>query len=272
MKAKTVTIDGKSVNYYESVGTGSNVILVHGNSGSAKTFKKQLDSDFGQKYHVFAMDLPGHGDTAWADKVATYSMPGYAKVLAEFAKELGIDDAVLVGWSLGGHIVLEAHNLLPKAKGFAIYGTPPLSFPPDMESAYKPNPAVNVGFMAKVSAEQAKQYASSFFAEGSNEDLAAFVEDILKTDGAAREGLFASIVPDGYQNEVKIVAELDRPLLIMHGEGEQLVNSDYIANLDTPTLFENEIKFISNAGHAPHWENSEDFNAILDSFITEACS
>jgi len=272
MQAKSVTIDGKNVNYYESVGRGKNVILIHGNSSSAKTFKKQLDSDFGRKYHVFAMDLPGHGDTAWADELATYSMPGYAKVVAAFAKELGLDDAVLVGWSLGGHIVLEAHNLLPKAKGFAIYGTPPLAFPPDMESAYKANPAVNVGFIADVSDEQARSYAASFFAKDSTEDLSPFVEDILKTDGRAREGLMASIVPDGYQDEVKIVAELDRPLLVIHGEDEQLVNSEYIEGLNIPNLYKNQVQFVSDAGHATHWENSKDFNAILDSFIREACS
>lgn len=47
-------------------------------------------------------------------------MPGYAAVVAEVAQKLGMTDGVFVGWSLGGHIVLEAHNLLPDAAGFVI--------------------------------------------------------------------------------------------------------------------------------------------------------
>lgn len=197
MEPKKVALSNQTVAYYESVGEGSPILLIHGNSASGKTFIKQLTGMLGQTRRVVALDLPGHGDSDPMPNAADYGMPGYAKVVAEAAEALGVETAVFVGWSLGGHIALEAVKHLPKAAGFVIYGTPPLAFPPDMEAAFKPNPAVNVGFSPEVDEEQANAYALSFFAPDAVMDLAPFVADILRTDGNARAGLAASIQPDG---------------------------------------------------------------------------
>ena len=53
-----------------------------------------------------------------------------------------------------------------------------------------------------------------------------FTADILRTDGAARAALFASVGEGGSADELAIVTTLRRPLAILHGEGEQLVNLD----------------------------------------------
>ena len=130
MTSGHITTSAGKVAYRQSQGTGPTIVLVHGNSASSKAFARQLDGTLGRTYRVIAYDLPGHGksDDA-ADPAKTYTMPGYARVLREVAAQLGADDAVFVGWSLGGHIVLEAAPDLPDAKGFAIFGTPPTSFP-----------------------------------------------------------------------------------------------------------------------------------------------
>ena len=269
MSQKFVQLASLKIAYRESSGTGQPVMLIHGNSSSGGSYEKQINSDFGNKYRVVAIDLPGHGKSDPAASIADYSLPGYARVIAEMAEALDMEDAVFVGWSLGGHIVLEAHNLLPKAKGFVIFGTPPLAFPPAMEEAFLPNPVVNIGFVADVTEEQAAAYAGSFFAPGASVDLAPFVQDILRTDGNARAGVGASIQPDGYQDEVAVAANLAIPLAIFHGAEEQLVNAEYISNLTMPTLWRNGIQMIADAGHAPHWEQPDQFNALLEAFLTD---
>lgn len=267
MKPKVLQLPSQKIAYHESNGTGPAVILIHGNSCSGLCYQRQLNSPLGEKYRLIALDLPGHGDSGRASDQSMYSLPGYAAVVAAAATELNVPDAVLVGWSLGGHIALEAHDRLPKAKGFVIFGTPPLAFPPAMDAAFLPNPAVNIGFKAEVTNEEAGAYAQSFFVPNSAADLHPFVADILRTDGSARAGLAASVKPDGYQDEVQIVARLTRPLAILHGESEQLVNAPYIRGLVMPTLWRKQIQIIPNAGHAPHWEQPETFNALLEDFI-----
>ncbi len=267
MKPKMLQLPSQKIAYYESQGTGPAVMLIHGNSASGLSYQHQIDSPLGEKYRLVALDLPGHGDSDRASDVSAYSLPGYAAVVASAANALNMPDAVLVGWSLGGHIVLEAHNRLPQAKGFVIFGTPPLAFPPDMTAAFLPNPAVNIGFKVEVTKEEAAAYAQSFFIPNASVDLQPFIADILRTDGNARAGLAASIKPNGYQDEVQIVAHLTRPLAILHGESDQLVSAPYIRGLTMPTLWRKQIQVIPGAGHAPHWEQPEKFNALLEAFI-----
>jgi pimeloyl-ACP methyl ester carboxylesterase len=270
MVTRTLQVEGLQVTYHESAGRGPGAILIHGNSSSGMTFRHQLEGELGTRYRLVALDLPGHGHSQRAADLAGYSLPAYAKVVAGIAEQLEMEDAALVGWSLGGHIALETHDRLPEARGFVIYGAPPLAFPPAMDQAFLPNPVLNVGFTAEVGEDEANTYARSFVVPGSEADLQPFVSDILRTDGNARVGLASSIKPDGYQDEVQVVANLTRPLAVLHGEQEQLVNVNYIRELAMPSLWRGEIQVIPGAGHAPHWEQPAAFNALLDDFLSDA--
>ncbi len=50
------------------------------------------------------------------------------------------EEAVLVGWSLGGHVVLEAAEQLPGVTGLVLFGAPPVSGPAGLRPADLPNP------------------------------------------------------------------------------------------------------------------------------------
>lgn len=270
MEVKKVSAGGQQIVYRESKGSGPAILLIHGNSASSLTFQAQLTGEFGQKYRVVAMDLPGHGESdPAAEPEKTYHMPGYAAVVTEVARQLDLEEAVFVGWSLGGHIVLEAHSLLPDAAGFVIFGTPPLAFPPDMANAFLPHPAMGAAFSQDLTPEQMEGFAAACLAPDCTLDLAPFVADIARTDGRARATMAASIAPDGYQDEVEIVKQLKRPLAIFHGEKEQLVNEAYISALEMPTLWRGAVQIIVGSGHTPQVEKPETFNALLGSFVDE---
>ncbi len=269
MDEQAVSIDGQRIAFLQSAGSGRAVLLVHGNSSSARTWQPVLAGPFGQRYRCMAIDLPGHGQSATAADHSAYSLPGYAAVLAGFAEATGAADAVIVGWSLGGHIALEAAPAMPDAAGFVIFGTPPVASAAQMAEAFLPNPAMNVGFTADVSPEQAHVYAESFTAPGSDLPLDDFTADILRTDGAARAGLFASVGEGRFADELAIAADLGRPLAILHGEGEQLVNLAYLEQLHIPTLWRGGVQLIPGAGHAAHLEATAAFTGLLDQFLSE---
>ena len=270
MDVKKIAAGGQQIAYYESSGMGPSMMLIHGNSASSQTFKAQVLGELGQKYRVVAMDLPGHGESEQAaNPAATYHMPGYATVVAEVAQKLGLTDGVFVGWSLGGHIVLEAVKMLPDAAGFAIFGTPPLAFPPDMDNAFLPNPSMGAAFAAELTQEQMEGFAAACLAPDCTHDLAPYVADIARTDGRARATMAASIAPDGYEDEVEIVKSMKRPLAILHGEKEQLVNVDYISQLEMPTLWRGAAQLIPGAGHTPQTETPEAFSALVSAFVDD---
>jgi pimeloyl-ACP methyl ester carboxylesterase len=266
----SVKIDGHRITYLESPGQDDTaVVFVHGNSSSANTWLPVMSGDFGKRFRCVALDLPGHGRSEPATDEADYSLPGHAAVLTGFARELGVSDAVFVGWSMGGQITMEAMPALPDARGFVIFGAPPVTSPEQMAEAFLPNPAMGALFSAHVSEAEATTAAQSFTAAGSALDLGEFVSDILATDGAARTGLGSSAGACRFADEIAVVSALRQPLAVVQGAEEQLVSLDYLRKLTIPTLWRGEVQVVPGVGHAPHQEAPQVFASLLTEFIDD---
>src|SRR6201996_9821576 len=109
-------IGGQTITGYESPGSGRPILLVPGNSSSCRIWQKELLGPLGAKYRLIAIDLPGHGASSPApDPEQGYSGPGYSAVIAGVARELALENPIVVGWSLGGHAVLNAAAAIPAA-------------------------------------------------------------------------------------------------------------------------------------------------------------
>ncbi|MDX1417575.1 MAG: alpha/beta hydrolase [Candidatus Promineifilaceae bacterium] len=267
MQQSYIQIDGNSIAVYESSGTGPTILLIHGRSVDAQTFRHQLVGDLGNNHRVIAFDLPGHGDSSPAvNPEEVYSAPGYAHIVAELVDRLGLSSPVIVGWSLGGGIALEAANQLPNATGFFIFGAPPLGVPPAIQDAFLPNPALRLLLLPTLTEEQATAVVKSVLRPGA-EPPPSFREAILKADGQMRAQLAAS--PAKRKDGLETVANMKVPLAIVHGAEDQLINVDYIRSLTMPTLWRGEVQVIEGAGHSPHWERPKRFNALLADFVAD---
>jgi pimeloyl-ACP methyl ester carboxylesterase len=269
MTEQTVKVGDQEIAYLESDGEGRAVIFVHGNSCSARTWRPLLNGSFGRRFRSLAFDLPGHGRSAAAADPRDYSLPGYAAILTGFADAVGARDAVIVGWSLGGHVALEAASAMPDAAGFVIFGTPPVAVAAQLGEAFLPNPATGIGFSAAVSEDEARTFAGVFTAPGSTLPLDDFVADILATDGTARASMIASVGEGRFADELEIVQSLRQPLAILHGEGEQLISLDYLRQVPAAGLWRGQVQLITGAGHAPHQETPEQFATLLEQFISD---
>jgi pimeloyl-ACP methyl ester carboxylesterase len=263
-----IQLGAQSVAYLQSASTGRPIVLVHGNSCSSKAWARQFEGALAAKYRLIAIDLPGHGDSGRAGVPETdYSMIGYSRILAEFADRMELKNAIFVGWSLGGHVVLEAASDLPMASGLMIFGAPPVSKAVDGFAGYKG--LVAATFNPAPSDADIEAFVAHLFAPYFSPVPQFFAADFRNSDGAARACLGASTQQGLFRNEVAIVGEgLKIPLAIACGKEEQIVDLDYLKRLKAPTLWRREVQVIAGAGHAIQWEQAQAFDKLLDDFAS----
>lgn len=94
--APDVTID------YFAAGEGPAIVLVHGITESRRTWDPLVAPLIAAGYRVHAVDLRGHGDSS---RTAPYDLATMAGDLGAVLAHEGLDDALLVGHSLGGAVV-----------------------------------------------------------------------------------------------------------------------------------------------------------------------
>jgi pimeloyl-ACP methyl ester carboxylesterase len=101
-EAKDVTLAaGHRLRYHEWPGDGPNLILLHGSAGYGLMFEWAA-SYLGNRFHIFAPDQRGHGDSDAPD--GTYAAQEFAQDVHEFIAALGLGRAIVGGHSLGGRV------------------------------------------------------------------------------------------------------------------------------------------------------------------------
>ncbi len=86
------------------------VLLIHGSPGEADNFDR-LGQVLAEDYRVIAPDLPGFGDST--RRVPDYSILAHARYCLDLLRQLEIDRAHVVGFSMGGGVMLHMADLEP---------------------------------------------------------------------------------------------------------------------------------------------------------------
>jgi len=112
------------------------LLLVHGGLDHSRSWDWVARS-LREHFHVYAMDLRGHGNSAWAPG-ASYSLAEHVLDIATLVDLLGSGPVHLIGHSLGGVLTLTYAALYPDrvSKAIAIEG---LGFPA-LHRVHKPPP------------------------------------------------------------------------------------------------------------------------------------
>lgn len=92
---------GHTLRYYEWPGSGTNLVLLHG-SGSYALQWEWVADELSDRFHVFALDQRGHGDSGRPD--GEYSAEEGAQDVHQFVETLGLGKIVIAGNSLGGRV------------------------------------------------------------------------------------------------------------------------------------------------------------------------
>ncbi len=251
------------------------LLFIHGNSSCSAVFEKQFDSDLADRYRLLAFDLPGHGNSPNAtDPEASYSMPSYAEAAADVLNALKIDEPVVMGWSLGGHIGLELTQIFPGVKALTITGTPP-SGPGADEVMRAFNQIPEISFAAQaVFTEEQVQIFSRFIYSLTKTLPDHLVEAVRRCDGLSRQHMFGDFLnPKSRLNhQITVVGTWPKPLAIILGTDEPFMEASYFETLQYANRWRGQTQMIQDTGHAPFWEAPEVYNPLLHAFLQEVCS
>ncbi len=268
MRGRTRSILETEVTYETWGDHGPRVLLIHP-IGFDRHSWEHLIPRLSPGYRVAALDLPGHGES---DKPtgADYGLWSLGRRVNRFLDELGWEDAVVVGNSLGGGVALSLTlQAMERVRGLALInsvafrsGLPligRLAFVPlvPLTTAYTPRLALRIGLATprtrwrSVTAKRCDR-ASVYLRSG--EGRGAFF-------GALRQ-LYG---PDLDEMAERYPA-INCPTLILHGERDPLIRLTHAARLATaiPTA---RLETLPGCGHFPQEECPDETFAHLERFL-----
>jgi pimeloyl-ACP methyl ester carboxylesterase len=105
--------DGHRLEYTEYGGGDRWVVLVHGQLMPRRMHQPLARHLAGSGAHVLTVDMLGHGRSDRPEDPLEYSMTAFGEQVIALLDELGIEQAVIGGTSLGANISLEVATLAP---------------------------------------------------------------------------------------------------------------------------------------------------------------
>jgi pimeloyl-ACP methyl ester carboxylesterase len=110
LNARARSADGIEIEY-DARGRGQPaIVLVHGWTNDRSIWGEHVHT-LADTHQVVALDLAGHGGSGAGR--TEWTMDAFGEDVVAVADDLGLDQVVLVGFSMGGAIVLEAADRMP---------------------------------------------------------------------------------------------------------------------------------------------------------------
>lgn len=268
MSEQSIETSHGRIAYAQSAGSGSAVLMIHGNSTCGQVFRNQLGGDIGQAYRCIAMDLPGHGVSDDAiDPDRTYNMQGYADAAIELMTLLGHERYAVLGWSLGGHIALDMLTRSEALTGVMITGSPPIGQEPgSVREGFDGDIERGLAAIRVLNDEEIDQFAHVTC--GANAPYDPFLlEAVRRCDGRSRSLMVAKLAAGIGANQRDAAVNARVPLAIVNGENDPFIKNDYIVSLPYQNLWDDKVHILEGLDHAPFWEDPRRFDALLDRFL-----
>lgn len=262
--------------YYEDHGTGQAVVLIHGYPLDGSSWEKQTAALLDAGYRVITYDRRGFGKSS--KPTAGYDYDTFAADLNTVLNTLDVNDAVLVGFSMGtGEVAryLGTYGSARVAKAVFLASLEPFL----LQTADNPGGVPQSVFDGLSEAVISDRYA--FFTEFFNNfyNASTFLgthrlsEESVRASWnlAAQSGAHASVAaqPTWLTDFRADIPKIDVPALIVHGTADNILPIDVAGRKFAEALPSAEYVEIDGAPHGLLWTHGAEVNQTLLGFLAK---
>jgi len=254
-----ISTDGVSI-AYEVIGKGEPALLfIPGWAAPRSVWEDEL-SHFSKKHKSVAVDLAGVGDSG--NNRENWTMEAYGDDVISVIKRIGIDEVILVGWSLGGAVAIEAALKMPEA----VMGIVIVDSLQDIEKRYSEEEIIGIenyymDFVTNPTREKVQERLVIKKEELIELYLAALKEDAPKIGWRESLRNFFLWCNEDCENAMK---SIQVPVVSINSD-QQPTNEEAFKKL-VPSF---KAKIMTGVGHFLKWEAPDEFKRLLETTIHE---
>lgn len=267
--------------YYEDLGAGQPVVLIHGFPLNGHSWEKQTAALINAGYRVITYDRRGFGQSSQPS--VGYDYDTFAGDLNALINELDLRDAVLVGFSMGsGEVVryLSKYGSERISKAVLMGPLQPFLLKTD-DNPEGVDQLVFDGIKAGIVADRPSFFTGFFqnffntdqlgepriFGETriTNEAVQASWNVAVQSSAIATLACVDTWLTDFRQDLPKI----DVPMLIIHGDADRILPFDSTAKRLPDLIKNSRLVVIKNGPHAIGWTHADEVNPALLEFLKE---
>lgn len=239
---------------YIEVGEGTPIIVLHGLMGGLSNFDSVTQFFSAKGYKIIIPELP-----IYSMSLLKTNVKSFAKYLHDFIIFKGFKQVILLGNSLGGHIALYHTKLYPESvKALVITGSSGL-----YESA------MGGGYTKRSDYEVIKKKAQDVFydPEVATKEI---VDEVFETVNDRNKLIKTLAIAKSAirHNMSKDLPKMQTPSCIIWGKNDTVTPPEVAKEFNT-LLPDSELFWIDKCGHAAMMEHPEEFNEILDAWLTK---
>ncbi|MCB0208896.1 MAG: alpha/beta hydrolase [Anaerolineae bacterium] len=261
-------VNGHTVHYYQHGQGQENVVLIHGWLNYNGLWHQTME-ELSSVGRCYALDLPGFGDSGEPQAAEDYSMPGYARLVEAFCRQLELQPVTLIGHSMGGMIsllvALKAPDLVKRLILADAVVTGHLGPPLNLLDMFGKT-LYSWGFgMTKQVAPIFKASVGVFYYSDHNYEWETVRHKALQHATTYQVGSLAAITQLDLTPQLE---QIEIPTLVISGEHDRTVPVEQ-AELLSRQLPQAQLALIPEAAHVPMEEQPELFNRLVLSFIKQ---
>jgi non-heme chloroperoxidase len=262
--------------YFEDHGSGRPVVLIHGWPLSGRSWEYQLAPLVDAGYRVITYDRRGFGSSSqpWTG----YDYDTFAGDLNELLTTLDVQDATLVGFSMGGGEVaryISRHGTERVHSAVFVSAVPPYLYKSDDNPDGGLDDATIEQFQQGVIGDRiafVEGFVEMFLAAGDTTDLVSEAQKrylVQIASSASAKGTLDCVNAFGRTDFRGDLARVDVPTLVIHGDSDGIVPFEVSGKRTHETVAGSELVLIEGGPHGLNATHAPQFNAALLAFLAK---